>query len=178
MRAFLILAFWLSPALLRAETPPPFAGYELRLGIAAHDPLSPERGSPDITAEILLPLPGVTPAAAAWQAPRLAIGGALNTAGKTSHLNAGLLWRIDLSAKVFIEAGIGGALHSGDARLRPRHGRSAMGCGAAFRQTAGIGYRLTPRLSVTAAAEHLSNAGLCKHNRGLTNYGIKIGWLF
>ncbi len=29
-----------------------------------------------------------------------------------------------------------------------------------------------------ATVEHMSNAGLCANNRGLTNYGGKIGYTF
>jgi hypothetical protein len=29
-----------------------------------------------------------------------------------------------------------------------------------------------------ATVEHMSNAGLCKQNRGLTNYGARIGYRF
>ena len=40
------------------------------------------------------------------------------------------------------------------------------------------GYRLTPNWNVLATVEHMSNAGFCDENRGLTNAGARIGYAF
>ena len=46
------------------------------------------------------------------------------------------------------------------------------------REAASIGYRFAPNWSVLATVEHLSNAGLCDDNRGLTNVGAKLSYHF
>ena len=47
-----------------------------------------------------------------------------------------------------------------------------------LRGAASLGYRLTPTWSVMATVEHYSNAGLCAHNRGLTSFGLRMGYTF
>ena len=32
--------------------------------------------------------------------------------------------------------------------------------------------------SLMATIEHYSNAGLCEHNRGMTNFGVRLGYRF
>ncbi len=151
---------------------------ELRLGLFSHDPWSPERGSADFSAEVLFQKPFI--ATSSWEPaiPRLHLGGALNTDGKTSHLRAGLSWTFELTEKLFVEASLGGALHNGRTSRAVPANRNSLGCSAHFREAAGIGYRIDPRWSVIASVEHLSNAGLCRKNRGLTNLGVSLGYRF
>ena len=49
---------------------------------------------------------------------------------------------------------------------------------APFREAAALGFRITEHWSVMATVEHMSNAGLCGENRGLTNFGGKLGYTF
>ena len=53
-----------------------------------------------------------------------------------------------------------------------------MGCRGAFREAASVGVRITPQLSVLGTLEHLSNAGLCSSNRGLSTVGVRVGYSF
>lgn len=165
-----------------AASPPVYAawpGYEMRLGVFVHDPWSPEKGGVDINAEALTPRlfslsnPNFDPLV-----PRLHAGTTLNTAGKTSSLYVGFTWTLDLGEKFFIEGALGGAVHNGKTGdvIYPNH--NALGCSPLFRESASIGYRITPALSVMATVEHLSNAGLCSQNRGLTNAGVRLGYSF
>lgn len=160
--------------------PYPFVS-EVRLGAFAHDPWSPEKGSVDINGEILFgkafrfqdPF---------WNVfvPRVHVGGTGNFDGKTSHAYAGLTWTFDITSAIFIEGSFGGTVHNG------KHGsdtvfypdRNKMGCSWSFRESGSIGYRFTPNWSVMATVEHISNAGLCNQNRGLTNVGARIGYTF
>lgn len=151
---------------------------ELRLGVMAHDPWSPERGSADIHGQILFAKPFSVAGEQDFLIPRLHLGGTINSAGKTSHIHAGLTFTYDITAKVFVEASIGGALHTGKTAIAAPADRNSMGCPAHFREQAGIGYRIDGNWSVIASAEHLSNAGLCRKNRGLTNLGVMIGYRF
>ena len=56
--------------------------------------------------------------------------------------------------------------------------RNALGCSPLFRESASVGYRFTPSWSIMATIEHLSNAGICAQNRGLTNVGVRLGYTF
>ncbi len=153
--------------------------YEIRGGVFAHDPWSPEKGSVDINIEGLTPRlfsfgsPGLD-----LLAPRFHLGGTINTAGKTSHAYAGFTWTIDLGASFFLEGSLGGAVHNGKTGDIAYPDHNALGCSPLFRESASIGYRFTPQLSVMATVEHLSNAGLCSQNRGLTNAGVRLGYSF
>ncbi len=187
----LLLPLLLLPGAAHAAEAPAFgtpvlaAGFfsELRIGVLAHDPWSPERGTADLRAEVLFAKPFDLKSAdhaGKWDfvIPRPHLGGTLNTGGKTSHFHAGLTWTFDLSEKLFIEAGLGGALHDGKTARAVAAGHNSLGCTAHFRETAGIGYRIDRNWNVMANIEHLSNAGLCRHNRGLTNIGVTLGYRF
>jgi hypothetical protein len=153
---------------------------EARLGVFAHDPDSPEGGSADINGEILSSrLPLIDPSSNwAWLSPRLHLGGTVNTVGDTSHAYAGLTWTADVTQRFFLEGSFGGAIHNGDTGPDAPLDQSELGCSPLFRESGSIGYRVTSSWSVMASIEHLSNAGLCDANRGLTNYGVRVGYRF
>ena len=122
-----------------------------------------------------------------WQAfiPRPTIGGSYNTGGRTSYAYLGATWTIEvfpetLGRKIFIDGFFGGAAHNGytGPKVTTPYGFNTLGCSPLFREAAAIGYRLTEHWSIMATVEHMSNAGLCANNRGLTNYGGKIGYTF
>lgn len=170
---------------LAAPTPPPpvFARSplisEIRLGVFAHDPGSPESGSADINGEILTPkLLAPSDPILALLVPRLHIGGTVNTAGKTSSAYAGLTWTFDVTRQVFVEGSFGVAVHNGDTGRLSSPNRAALGCSPLMRESGSIGYRLTSNWTVMATVEHMSNAGVCSENRGLTNYGVRLGYVF
>lgn len=152
---------------------------ELRLGAFAHDPTSPEKGSVDINGEILTVKPFI-PAdpLLAFLVPRLAVGGSVNTAGDTSHAHASLAWTYDITTKLFVEASLGVAIHNGKTGTIVPRDRVALGCSPLFRESGSIGYRFDEHWSVMATVEHLSNADACSRNRGLTNYGVRVGYAF
>ena len=152
---------------------------EVRVGGLVHDPLSPERGSVDLSGEVLFVKP-FTLADPLWNAlsPRPAIGGTVSLAGRTSEAYAGLAWDYDVTQRMFVEGGLGGSVNDAHPGADPPAGYSALGCDASFRESASLGYRLTPNWSVIATLEHMSNAGLCPPNRGLTNFGAQVGYAF
>ncbi len=152
---------------------------EVRFGTFAHDPWSPERGSGNLHLEVLFAKP-FTPADlfTSYFVPRPHIGGSLNLGGATSFAFAGLTWTVDITERVFVEASFGGAIHNGETgRVIPTD-RSALGCSPLFRESASVGFRLSQNWNVMATVEHLSNAGLCHQNRGLTNIGARFGYTF
>lgn len=150
---------------------------EARVGVFAHDPWSPEQGSADINGELLSIKPFHLQD---WDVlvPRFHVGGTVNTDGKTSQVYAGLTWTVDLTQAVFLEGTLGGGYNNGAAGPYVPTDRSAVGSHGNFRESASLGYRLSPQVSLMATVEHLSNAGLCDDNRGITNVGIRLGYTF
>jgi hypothetical protein len=164
-----------------APAQPMSLGAELRLGGSAQDPFSAEKGSGNVTGEILFPKP-YAPADRFWAyfVPRPTAGFSANTGGRTSVAYIGATWTVDITQRIFVEGFFGGAAHNGS--TGPREfappGFNALGCSPMFREAGTVGYRLTERWSVMATIEHISNAGLCVDNRGLTNVGAKVGYSF
>ena len=162
------------------DPPPPRFLSELRLGGFAHDPWGPERGSGNVSGEIVLQRP-LKPADlfTSYFVPRPHIGGSLSTGGKTSYAYSGLTWTFDVGPRLFVEGSIGGALHTGHASeaLAPP-GRAALGCSPLFREAGSVGVRLSANWNLMATVEHLTNNGLCNQNRGLTNIGARLGYSF
>lgn len=153
---------------------------EVRGGVFYHELDGPEEGTVDINFELLTSrLPLIDPAST-WYflAPRLHLGTTINTDGDTSHVYAGITFTADITQALFIEGSFGGALHDGETGDDVDPGRNALGCSPLFRESASIGYRFTENLSLMATLEHLSNAGLCDENRGLTNAGLRLGYTF
>ena len=167
-----------SPGFAAPAQPMAFAS-ELRIGASAQDPWSRERNAASVTGEVLLP----KPAAAAnlftsYFVPRPHFGGSLSAAGRTSFAYAGLTWSADVTRAVFLEASLGGAVHNGSTSDAVAPDRSALGCSPLFRESASLGFRLSAKWSMVATVEHLTNAGLCSQNRGLTNLGARLGYTF
>lgn len=151
---------------------------ELRLGGLAHDASSPEGGSADINIEALFIKPFDTSEWWSVLIPRPHVGATISTGGETSTVYAGVTWRADLfSTPAFFEASFGGSLNNGQTE-KYDNDRNPLGCHELFRESAALGYQLTEHWSLMASVEHNSNAGLCSQNRGLTNYGAKIGYRF
>lgn len=152
---------------------------EFRLGGYAHDPQSPEKGSADLNMEVLLPKIA-TSQNHLWAllTPRPQVGGTLNFVGKTSNAYAGLTWTFDVYRGWFVEGSLGGAVNDGKTGVIFHPGFNRIGCNASFHENASIGYQLGKNWSLMGTLEHFSNAGLCVENRGLTNYGLRLGYAF
>jgi len=152
---------------------------ELRIGGSAQDPWSRERGSGNITGEVLLRKPvAAANLFTSYFVPRPHLGTSLNAAGRTGFAYAGLTWTADLTPALFLETSLGGAVHNGATGERVALDQSALGCSPLFRESASLGVRLNARWSVVATVEHLTNAGACQQNRGLTNLGARLGYTF
>lgn len=170
--------------LASAPAPPPapvyqFVGWEVRAGGYAHDPSSPEKGSADFNGELIFPK-FYTLADPYWNLaiPRPNIGITANFAGKTSNAYAGLVWTFDLPYRLFVEGQLGGAVNNGKTGFTVPPGHNKVGCNESFHESASGGYRITDTWSIMGTVEHFSNAGLCVQNRGVTNYGVRLGYRF
>jgi lipid A 3-O-deacylase len=148
---------------------------EVRVGVFAHDPWSPEEGSADLNLEVLFAKPWGGDAD--WWLPRPHIGTTINFAGKTSTAYAGASWQIPLTDWAFIEGTFGGSVNNGETD-RSDPDMNPLGCNVLFRESASVGFDLTEQWRIMATVEHHSNAGLCDFNRGLTNAGLRVGYKF
>jgi len=174
------------PAAYAAPAQPLSIVSEVRIGGAVQDPGSAEHNTNNINGEILFakPLVSLDPF---WQAfvPRPTVGGSYNFGGRTSYAYIGATWSVDLfpqtlGNRVFLEGFFGAGAHNGHTgpKSTTPFGFNSLGCNPLFREAAALGFRLTEHWSIMATVEHMSNAGLCVNNRGLTNFGGKLGYTF
>jgi lipid A 3-O-deacylase len=173
--------FGRQPASLAAPVQPSILS-EFRFGLSAQDPWGVEGngGSANLTGEILLAKP-FTPSDlfTSYFIPRPHIGGSVNFNGRTSFAYAGLTWTVDVTPSVFVEGSLGGAVHDSKRELYDSFSdRQALGCSPLFRESGSVGVRLSANWNLLATVEHLSNAGACSENRGLTNIGARVGYSF
>lgn len=123
------------------------------------------------------------------------IGGSLNTNGDTSHVNAGLLWRVGLSDKIYTEYAGGLAMHNGTKevpspnfaatpaeiadRVFRKQNEIEFGSRVLLRNAFAFGYEVSDKVNVEIVWEHLSNATLFSDvNEGVDNVGIRVGRKF
>jgi lipid A 3-O-deacylase len=194
MAALGVLAAGFAPlAGFAADAPPPDAAppadavsplpqmldWEIRGGVYAHDPESPERGSVDINAELVGPkLWSSTDPFWSIFIPRPDFGTSVSVAGKTSNLWGGAAWNYDITKRIFISSTFGVGVNDGKTGPVIPPGWNGVGCNWWFHESESLGYRLTDNWSVMATIEHSSNANLCRENRGLTNAGLRLGYRF
>ena len=86
-----------------------------------------------------------------------------------------------ITPRFFVEAFLDAATHNGSMPGTATH--VALGCEAQFHVGASAGYRFNPHWTVMFTFDHLSNgSGLglsnCGRNKGLNNYGARIGYTF
>ena len=152
---------------------------EVRIGVLGHhiEPGGTEKGTTDLNFELLLSRPGIAYAnsfADFLLRPRLHIGASINIDGHTNQAYAGFTWDIPLTERLSLELTFGGSLHDG-----PDNGvGSAFGCPLNFRELASVGFAITDRWRLYGTVAHMSNAGLCVRNSGLTSAGIRLGYVF
>lgn len=166
---------------------------EVRLGILAHDlrVLGGRENGADINGEVLFvsPVPDAAVSAfAPWLRwvlqPRPNLGFDVNTLGYTDQFYAGLTWTATLAThvfddtdSVFLGLGFGPALNDGHVNTAASD-RKKLGSNLLFHLTAELGYRITPRWSVSLYFEHSSNGGLAYYNEGLNDAGLRLGFRF
>lgn len=172
-------AFLPAPASADPEDGDVFYGFsEIRIGALAHQVEdSPGEEGVDLNLEVLFDkLPGDygNRIIQHFLTPRPHIGTSINLNGDTSQLYFGFTWDLRLTERIFFESSFGGAAHNGP--HDGEEGESAFGCGLNFRESASLGYDISDRWNVLVTVDHMSNAGLCDENRGLTNAGVRLGY--
>ena len=78
---------------------------------------------------------------------------------------------------IFVNGSLGGAIQDGYIDTAPP-GRKRLGSRILFRESAELGYQITPTVSVSAMLDHISNADLGQHNAGITSAGARFGFKF
>lgn len=150
---------------------------EVRLGVLAHDiEPNPNESGVDFNMELLFKRPTATYGSLLANIvlrPRFHVGASINLDGDTNQLYAGLTWDIPLAPKWSLEVSFGGALHDGPTDAS---GAFSYGCALSFRESISLGYQVSDRWRVYGTVTHMSNAGLCDFNSGLTSAGVRFGY--
>ena len=151
---------------------------ELRIGIYDHNSdltgSRYETSDPDINLEVLFK----SPEWLQWMAkPRINIGANVNTGNGTSSIYSGLVWNYDFTQAFFIEGGFGAALHDGETDVKTAT-QVNLGCRVLFHENVSLGYRVSANSTVMVTMDHMSNAGLCNSNPGMTDVGVRYGYTF
>jgi lipid A 3-O-deacylase len=154
---------------------------EVRVGVFAHNPNHDEDAPVDVSVETLssnLPFANFSNPYVNWfLSPRIALGGMINTGGKTSYAFADFNWRIPIWKMLFFEGEFGGAVNNSPDWQGPN--RIDMGCPLTFRESGGFGLQLTPNWDVIASVAHASHASFCtSKNPGDTDFGVMVGYKF
>ncbi len=105
--------------------------------------------------------------------PRPHIGANIDFDGETNQLYFGFTWDVRLTDRLFLETSFGGAVHDG---ATGKTAETSFGCTLNFRESVAIGVELSERLRLQLSVDHMSNAGLCDRNDGLTNGGLRFGY--
>nr|WP_238313275.1 acyloxyacyl hydrolase [Methylobacterium crusticola] len=154
---------------------------EFRIGGSAQDPGSNEKNTANVNGELLFAKPNLgLDRFWSYFVPRPTLGGSYNVDGRTSYAYLGATWTFDITDRIFLEGFFGAGFHNGftGPKLYVPKTFNSLGCSPLFREGASLGFRLNEHWSVMATIEHMSNAGLCVENRGLTNFGGKVSYTF
>lgn len=116
----------------------------------------------------------------------------VNTSGGTNYVATGLSWRFDLNERLYIQPGIGVAVHDGRVnlpspnapgltpeerlkRISDRQSKLDLGSRVLFEPELSLGWKATPRLSMELSWIHVSHARLAGHyNPGLGDVGVRL----
>ncbi|MDX2265003.1 MAG: acyloxyacyl hydrolase [Hyphomicrobiales bacterium] len=149
---------------------------EVRFGLLLHDAEeSNSEDGVDLNAEVLFGRVGHERGNFLdhFLMPRPHLGATVSFSGDTSMGYFGFTWDTKLTDRIFVETSFGGALHDG-----PHDDKddAAFGCAFNFRESASLGVALSEQWRILLTVDHMSNAGLCGENDGLTNAGVRLGY--
>jgi hypothetical protein len=161
------------------ELAPFFAITEVRAGAFATNLENSKEDKADylINGEILFSQPARRYSNSFWDVflrPRPHIGFSVTPQDDgVNQLYAGLTWEYRLTNWAFLESSFGGAVHDGSTA---GNDTNSYGCTLNFRESASVGFDLSERWRLLVTVDHMSNAGLCDQNQGLTNAGVRLGY--
>jgi len=100
----------------------------------------------------------------------------------TSSVYAGFNWGVDVLPWLFVDGGVGIAVHDGEVSFSPAdpliNEHNFLGCRVLARLSADVGVRIAPRVTASIHTNHMSNAGICSENEGLDSTGFRFGVRF
>ncbi len=103
------------------------------------------------------------------------LGVTVNSRGYTSKLYAGFLWEWQTRQGLFLDLGLGVAIHDGELNTFVP-GRKLLGRRVLFRIPVEVGYRLSIRCRVSLMFSHMSNGYTAEYNQGLDVLGFRFGY--
>lgn len=153
--------------------------YAVRIGVLKHDfgyLLSRHNKEPgvDVNAEIVFDRPSFSFLSGNIR-PNL--GASVNNEGYTSKLYAGLLWELEMKCGLFLNTGLGAAVHNGRLDTNNEH-RIATGSRFLFRVPVEVGYSLSEHHQISIMADHVCNAFLAHPNQGFDDLGLRYTYRF
>ena len=128
--------------------------------------------------------------------PRVHLLAGVNTAGGVDYLASGLAWRFNLARRVYIQPGVGIAIHDNRVafpspdepgltpaqrlkRLDDFQNKLDLGSRVLFEPELTLGWKATPRLSAELSWIHLSHARLAGHyNPGVADVGLRLTYRY
>ena len=151
--------------------------YEIRTGILAHDvPLwsrTRQEGGVDFNAEFIFGFPKFELLSGIVYSN---LGFSLNSQGDTSKIYSGLLWEYMWHTRLFLNLGLGLAVHDGE--LDHSDENKALGSRILFRIPIEFGLLFTRHQGVSIMFDHVSNAYLADPNEGLDTIGLRYIYRF
>jgi hypothetical protein len=124
--------------------------------------------------------------------PRVHLLAGINTAGGTNYVASGLAWRFRLAERLYVQPGIGVAIHDGhvnlpspdepgitpEERLKRQHDfdtKLDLGSRVLFEPELSLGWKATRRLSLELSWIHMSHGRLAGHyNPGVADVGLRV----
>jgi len=178
--AFLVSLF-VSHALCSEERPKDQNGgwlIDIRVGILAHDvpiwSLSRKEGGVDFNTEFIFRWPNYSLLAGIV---RSNLGITLNNQGDTSKIYSGFLWEYIWQSGLFIDLGLGLAVHDGELETSDDD-KKELGSRVLFRIPIEIGLLFAEHHGLSIMFDHVSNAYLAEPNEGLDTIGIRYIYRF
>jgi lipid A 3-O-deacylase len=151
--------------------------HAIRLGVLAHDmddlwSGTRKEGGVDLNTEIIFSRPSFSLLSGNIR-PNL--GASINTQGDTSKVYGGILWELETKSGVFLNLGIGAAIHNGKIETN-QEDKKSLGSRVLFRIPIEIGYRLDEHHHFSVLFDHVSNGFLADSNEGLDTLGLRYGY--
>ena len=141
---------------------------------AASNDAPSERWIVDFNAEVGLGYPAL---AILGGTLRPHFGLSVSDRGDTSRLYLGLYWELRFGSWMFVDLGVGGAVHDGELKTADPDKKS-LGSRVLFRIPIEIGVEITESHRLSILFSHISNAFLASPNEGLDSLGLRYGYRF
>ena len=153
--------------------------HALRAGLLAHDvdnlwSGTRKEGGVDLNTEIIFSRPCFSFLSGNV---RPNFGLSINTQGDTSKLYGGILWELERKSRLFVDLGVGIAVHDGELDTN-QEDKKSLGSRVLLRIPFEIGYLITEHYEISILFDHVSNVYLAHPNEGLDTLGLRIGYRF